>query len=66
MKSLTGKFKFLRIEDSWNVELMQLLIDIIDAHLLEIILCETFETENIKQTNSFSHLLEGICSFILR
>ena len=58
-KTLLSQIHLLCLEYRGDVELVKLLIDIIDAKLLEIIQLEVLEAENVKQANRFSNLVKA-------
>ena len=62
-KALLGQFEFFRFKNSCNVQLVQFFVYVVNAKLLEIIVCKVFESKDVQETNGLGDVFEAF--FIL-
>lgn len=64
-KTFFFKFDALSLENSGDVKLVELLVDIVDAELFVIIDSKVLKTENVKETDCLCGVLETRISYLL-
>lgn len=57
-KTLFLKFDAFSLENSSDIEFMQLFIDVVDAQLLVVVLRKVLKTKNVEQPNCFGCIHE--------